>query len=344
MAGIRLLHVERFRDRHGRVRYYFRRGHGPRCALPGEPGSEEFMAAYAAALAKSPRVQGAPKAAGTFGALVQAYLRSTDFLRNSASTQAVTRSILERFAEKHGHRLVAQMKREHVDRIIASKAATPAAANNLLKKLRVVIRFAIARGWRETDPTVGFRKFKEGEHHTWSEAEIAKFEARWPLGTRERTAFALALYTGQRRSDLHRMTWTDIDGGKMRVVQVKGGTKLTIPMHPNLIDALAAWQRAHVTIITTSRGAQYTVESFGNMMADAIDAAGLPAKCVLHGLRKAAARRLAETGCTTHQIQSITGHKTLAEVERYTRAAAQEGLADAAIIKLRGGLGQSEKR
>ncbi|MFC0412934.1 tyrosine-type recombinase/integrase [Asaia lannensis] len=54
----------------------------------------------------------------------------------------------------------------------------------------------------------------------------------------------------------------------------------------------------------------------------------------LHGLRKAA-RRLAEMGCTTDQIATITGHATLAEVERYTRAVDQEKLARSASERIK---------
>jgi site-specific recombinase XerD len=38
-------------------------------------------------------------------------------------------------------------------------------------------------------------------------------------------------------------------------------------------------------------------------------------------LRKATARRLAEIGCTAHQIAAVTGHASLSEVQRYTKAA-----------------------
>lgn len=76
-------------------------------------------------------------------------------------------------------------------------------------------------------------------------------------------------------------------------------------------------------------------------MADAIDATALPDRCVTHGLRKAAARLLAEAGCTPHQIMAITGHKTLVEVERYTRAAAQKKLAVAAMELMPGRLANS---
>lgn len=68
-------------------------------------------------------------------------------------------------------------------------------------------------------------------------------------------------------------------------------------------------------------------------MADRIADAGLGAQCVTHGLR-AAARRLAEAGCSANEIAAITGHTTLKEVARYTKAAEQRTLATAAIERL----------
>jgi integrase/recombinase XerD len=60
---------------------------------------------------------------------------------------------------------------------------------------------------------------------------------------------------------------------------------------------------------------------------------GLP-HCSAHGLRKAAAARLADYGATEHEIMAVTGHRTLKEVGRYTRAARQKVLTDSAMKKL----------
>jgi integrase len=79
-----------------------------------------------------------------------------------------------------------------------------------------------------------------------------------------------------------------------------------------------------------------TVDGFSQWMRDAITAAGLPLECQPHGLRKAAGRRLAEAGCTAHEIMAVLGHKTLAEAERYTREADQARLAEGAVAKLEG--------
>ncbi|AZO78078.1 hypothetical protein B5U98_21000 [Bosea sp. Tri-39] len=104
----------------------------------------------------------------------------------------------------------------------------------------------------------------------------------------------------------------------MRVKQVKTGADLMIHRHPDLEPSLDAFRLDVGTMVLTEFGHPFTEKGFGNWMADAIDAAGLPERCVTHGIRKAAARRLAEAGCTAHEIASITGHKSLNEVQRYT--------------------------
>jgi len=205
---VRLPHIQAVKDGRGRWRYYFRKPGLPRRALPGPPGSPEFLAAYEAALngmegPQRAREQAAP---GTFKRLIGEYYGSVEFRRTKPSSQAVTRGILDRFAAEHGHRTVRGMTRQHVGAIIGARADTPAAANVLLKKLRALMAFAIANGQASIDPTAKVARFKEGSHHTWTDDELAQFEAHWPLGTRQRTAYAMALYTGQRRADLARWT------------------------------------------------------------------------------------------------------------------------------------------
>ncbi len=124
---------------------------------------------------------------------------------------------------------------------------------------------------------------------------------------------------------------TDVSGGQIRVVEDKTGAKVWIPMHPDLKAIMKLTPHTPGALIKTKYGVGYSENGLANYMADSIDATALPEKCVTHGLRKAASRLLAEAGCTPHQIMAITGQKTLAEVERYTRAAAQKKLAASAM-------------
>ncbi|MEA1835267.1 tyrosine-type recombinase/integrase, partial [Methylobacterium durans] len=163
--------------------------------------------------------------------------------------------------------------------------------------------------------------------YTWSEADIATFEDRYPIGSRARLALALLLYTCQRRSDVVRMGRQHVRNGALAVRQQKTGTSLEIPLHPDLQSVLEASQAEHLTFLVTHEGRPFTPAGFTNWFRDTVRAAGLPDGCSPHGLRKAACRRLAEAGCTPHEIMSISGHKSLKEVTRYTAAAEQKRLA-----------------
>jgi integrase len=153
------------------------------------------------------------------------------------------------------------------------------------------------------------------------------------VGSKAHLALSLFLYTGQRRSDVVRMGWQHVNGNLLSVVQDKTGEFLKIPFHPKLAAALSAMPRTNLTFLLTEVGKPFAAAGFGNWFRDRCNEAGLP-HCSAHGLRKACATRLANAGCTPEQIKSITGHKTLSEVARYTKATDQERNAQQALANL----------
>lgn len=333
-------YVQAFPDRHGKARYYFRRAGFPRLALPGLPWSPEFMAAHAEAMIGDGPIRkdvGAERAApGTFNALVVAYFNSPIFKSLSLPTQATYRGILEGFAAKHGHKRAIALQGSNIARMMAEKAATPAAANNLLRMLRLLMKFAVIHGWRRDNPTTGLKalKMRAGGFYAWSEADIAKFEECHPIGTRARLAFALLLYTAQRRSDVVLMGRQHIRNEVLTIRQQKTGTLVEIPVLPDLRAILDAAPNNHMTFLVAAAGKPFTAAGFGNWFREVCNQASLPKECAAHGLRKAASRRLAEAGCTAHQIMAITGHTTLPEVMRYTQSVDRRKLAVTAMEKL----------
>jgi len=332
------MHVEQWRDRHGKLRTYFRKGKGKRISLPADVKSDAFGAAYAAAMAgqlvtSDSRRQ--PPRRDTVAGLIASYKVSPSYRELRPTTKMGYFSRLAVLQNVHGHRTVSGMTREGiVTKILNPYADRPGQRLAILKMLRVLIRHAIEIGWLKHDPSFKIKRPKTEEIRSWTEAEIETFENRWPVGTKQRLAFALTLYTGQRVSDVRRMTWADVDGLVIRVVQQKTGAKLAIQLHSELRHVLETTPRAHVTIVNTAFGQPFTVKGFGQWMRDAITRAGLPLDCQPHGLRKAAGRRLAEAGCTAKEVMSVLGHKTLAEAERYTRDADQPRLAASGIMKL----------
>ena len=233
---------------------------------------------------------------------------------------------------ERGTRPLKPPRAKHIKNIIGAKAETPEAANHLLKVLRIMLAYAVDQGMIANNPASGVKKFpSQGDgHHSWSEAEIAQYKSRHPVGSKARLALVLGLRTGQRKGDVLRMGWQHVTGEAIAVRQEKTATALIIPMHPELKAALASLPRTNLTFLMTEWGAPFTSAGFGNWFRDRCNEAGLK-HCSFHGLRKAAATRLANAGCSTDQVKAITGHRSLAEVARYTKAADQQRLARQAL-------------
>jgi integrase len=335
LTDVPMKYINRYRDRTGVWRHYFRRGGKQLGALPGEPGSEEFLAAYAAYKAqKSPAVV-RDLNKDSLAKLIVDFYGSRFYTDLKPSSRQLYKWALDPISKAHGHRCAVTMTAEHAETIINRIGAEkPGMANLTLAVLRRVFQLAIKLRRRTDNPMDGLEPFELGEHHTWTDAELRQFETKWRLGTRERLAYALLLYTGQRVGDVAKMNRADVSDGHIHVVQEKTGVELWVPIHPDLQRALTAYPAKGLTLIGDANGRPLKRAALTRLMRSAIKSAGLSSRCVSHGLRKAAARRLAEAGCSASQIAAITGHKTLKEVERYTKAADQKKLAKAAVSKL----------
>lgn len=150
-----------FEDRHGKIRWYYRRPGFSRARLPGLPWSPDFMAAYEkAASGEKLEIGIARTKPGTIGALVASYDQTSDFSGLGDSTKTTYRGIIERFRSAHGDKRVAHMEKRHVQAFVSEKAATPAAANNMLRMVHLLMRHAVELGWRGDDPTQGQAKVR----------------------------------------------------------------------------------------------------------------------------------------------------------------------------------------
>jgi integrase len=362
MSRIRLKFVNSFRDRHGRLRHYFRRPGQKDVPLTGIPGSPEFMECYQKALAaKSQQSVGASRSMpGTVAAIVAEYLdcspgSTSPFHVLARETQRTRRYFLENFRAVHGSKRIflvqsnGQKKmlltREAIQRMVNAKASTPFGQRNFLNTLKALFKWAVSEGRIPENPTLGVtrQQAKTLGYRTWSENDIHQYKQRHPLGTMARLALELLLATAARRGDAVRLGPGNVYGDTISFEQQKkSGSEqaiVTIPLHNDFRAALAAMPTSNVfnlapTFLTTARNKPFTAAGFGNWFRDRCGEADLGAGLSAHGLRKATARRLAELGCSAHQIAAITGHTTLTEIQRYTRAADRMRLAQEGMAKL----------
>ena len=289
MSKINLPYVQEYVDCRGKVRRYLRRPGRPRSPLPDIPGSAQFMAAYEAALATNAPLPGAGRhKEGTIGALVVGFYRSALFANLKPSSQRPYRLVLGKFAQEDGHRLVRDMPRRAAVAIIQEIGETrPGMANLTASIMRRLFAYAIKLELRNDNPFAGIEAYKGGKHHTWSDAEIATYNRG---GRLERASNSASIYcfipanaSATLLADLRR---ADLVNGAIRVTQEKTGAKVEIPLHPNLFRTLKAYPANGLMLIGSENGRPMTAKGLPAFVQRSARAAGLPARCKPHGLRK----------------------------------------------------------
>ncbi|WP_421865058.1 tyrosine-type recombinase/integrase [Parvibaculum sp.] len=336
------------------MRLYFKKRGQRKVRLRSTPGTAEFQTEYDAALAgpsadataDHPIITLAKPQ--TYRWLCEQFCASGEFRQLDPGTQRTRRLILEStfdepiapgekatFADFPLNRISTQALAILRDR----KGDLLEAGNMRVRAIRRVFNWAM----KQTPPLVrmnpardvGYRRRASEGHHTWTPEECLAYEKRHPTGSKARLAYTLALYTGQRRSDVVRLGKQHATRkGWLRFTQFKNRNPITleIPILPALQAEIDAAPTGDLAFLVTEYGRPFSMKGFGAKFRVWCDEAGLP-NCSIHGLRKAGAVRAAENGATAHQLMSIFGWLTLAEAERYTRAANQKKLA-ASVVSL----------
>jgi hypothetical protein len=165
---------------------------------------------------------------------------------------------IERFRREHSGKPVRLLKRRNVAEIIAAKKAKPDAANNLRKILHHLMEHAIALGMIEHNPVIGTKRLKTKGRglHTWTDAEIMIYRARWPLGTQQRLCMELALDTTSRRTDITLIGPQHRRGDVLDLRHTKNDSEAFIPLTDELRSAIDAMPIKHLTYLHTQKGAR----------------------------------------------------------------------------------------
>jgi integrase len=349
--------VNRIRGREGVNRYYYRPRNGrPDIRLPDitDPG---FAAAHAAAETmgtSTPLVIGESRTIpGSVGAAITEYLSSSAFVTNrrngkrkSETTTGKERWILDSFRDRigsngkrFGDRPLVGLQQQHVQAILDEMREVPASARDLLKALRGLMRWAKRNGRIKVDPTaeVDPPPMEPSQGYvTWEEERVAQFEAHHRPGSKARLALTLLIWTGQRREDIVVMGRQHMrPDGTVRLRQLKTGTEVNIPvLADELRDAIASVPANQLTFLQTEFGKAFSEGGFYNWFIDRCREAGLPPGLALHGLRKTFCCRLADAGVEAADIAAISGHLTLAMVQKYIAQRNKRAGAVRAMTKL----------
>jgi integrase len=327
-------HLQREITRHGKAVWYVRVGRGPRVRIRADFGTSEFDAEYRAALTGIPTRKASPSTSSLQWLLTR-YRETTGWRDLSAATRKQRDNIFVGVIETAGHEPYARIDQAHIVAGRDRRAHTPAQARNFLDAMRGLFRWAYEAKLLKVDPTVGVhnppRKWSDG-FIPWTEEHATAYEARWPIGTRQRVWLDLLLYTGLRRGDAVRAGRQHVRAGFIKTE--KSGFTVEVPLLilPVLQKTLDAGPCGDLTFIVGVNGRPLTKESFGNLFKSACKAAGVPGSA--HGVRKLAATRMANNGATEAQLMAVFGWTDPKMASHYTRTANRRQLATQSIQKL----------
>jgi integrase len=273
-------HLVREVTRHGRPVWYVQVGQGPRVRMREPYDSPAFRRDYRLAVEGKP--VGPPKGpvVGTLSWLIAKYLETAEWSDLAPATRKQRHAVYRTVEETAGQEPVKAIDPRAILVGRDRRRDQPHAANNFLKAMRGLFGWALAADYVTADPTLGVKLLSgnndDSGFHAWTEEELARFEAQWPLGTRQRLAFDLLLYTGLRRGDAVRLGRPHVRGGEFTLRTEKTGMVVVAPILPALAASIDAAPTGEFTFIATERGRPFTKESFGTWFGKVCRAAGCP--------------------------------------------------------------------
>lgn len=314
-ANLQGINTIRKRLANGQIAFYYYHK-ATKTRLPGKPGSAEFVRAFADA-----ERQMVERLRGTFPSLIKDYTTSKEFLKKAPSTQKEYKRMLTKAEVKFYDLPLSALEDPIVRQDFMGWRSEVAAesgdreADNRLSVISAMLTWGKDHGKVFSNHVSGFKRLHHADRSDmiWLPDHIDAFMKVAPIELQR--ALILALHTGQRQGDLLRLTWNNFDGSYLSLRQGKTGTKVEIPCTKALRRMLDGIDRKNAVILTTKTNMAWKPRYF-KAQWEAYSSEAKIKDLHFHDLRGTAVTMLAEAGCTTPQIASITGHslKTVSQI------------------------------
>jgi site-specific recombinase XerD len=320
------LHVTRQRTRHGKIVFYFRIGKGKRHRLP-DITAPDFMETYQRFLAGNITPAKHRLIQGSLKWLVEIYLDSGKFNGLAENTKKNRRNILMAVANEHPNFSVAEITSPNIR--LGMEKRTPSMANNYLKAMSHMFKWAVSVDHVKVNPCAGVSKinYNREDAPIWEEPDLALYRQKWPTGTNQRLAMEIMYHCGLALADACRLGKMHIKGSMIEIARKKTGVTQYIPITDQVQTVLDMVPKGNMVFLLTSYGKPFTPDGLGNMLLNARRKAKIGEYCESHGLRRKRAVDLAEGGATALQLMSIMGWEDIKEAELYTKRADKRKLA-----------------
>jgi integrase len=282
--------VQRVKNRHGKTYDFYAPGRGTknpgkRVPLGSDPTDPEYWRRLRDAKA-APTTREV-----TFTALIADW-RKQNWERLRPATRKGFDHFLNRLEAEAGDRLVAALTKRDIYQLLDGMSGTPNSANFMLSVVRVLLEWAVPRGYRDDNPAIGVKRLKveDSGHEPWPEHGYGFVIEQAPTHL-QRMAF-LGRATGQRVSDLVKMRPADLaaDGINLRIGKLRD-KKHIVPLTVDQMAEIGSWgvRDLDCFITTPATGRRCSANYLNTLWNDwrggpeAAPLRGL--KMTIHGLR-----------------------------------------------------------
>jgi integrase len=309
------------------IQYVYHRASGIRLTPPHEPGSPDFLRAYAdAGTPKKVR----SKNTKTLDHAIDRYLDSAEFLRLRARTRTDYQRIIK-WLRVIGDTPLSMFKRAFVYKLRdkAYAAHKRRFANYVQSVLSVILEGAVKAEWIAENPCLQMKKVRRPSdakqpNVAWTEAEYAVMLERAPAALKG--PLAMGWHFGMRGGDVIGLGKTGIRDGTLYKQTQKTGSYLELPI-PDALQAILDQMPKHdaMTYFANSHGLPWDKEGFGTAMQrlrnKLADEGKVRREISFHGLRTTWAQRADALGIDTRKIADAAGHEDIKTTEGYIRRA-----------------------
>lgn len=323
--------------------------------IPVSPDDDRFMDCYHQARRGEKPVLAQPAGPQTksFDWLAQKYIEFLEHKADSGSGSKLTlvqrRSLLTRagqFEASDGKPLGTahfEVPKSEFVALRNAMASTSAEADNMIKAIRSLYRFAIEIGHCSENPALSIARIHKpkGGAVAWNADDIAQYKKSHPPGTMAHLYLTLLMFTGCRIGDA---IWLGRNQEVKREGQVwlkwqprkTGSAIVEIPLLPPLFDATRAQVVQGPTYMLNEHGKPFkSSDTLRTRFARWCASAGLEGKSS-HGIRKALAEILSEAGMSEKQVGSVLAHVNPSTTAIYTSGANRRRLAASSMEVMKG--------
>ena len=195
----------------------------------------------------------------------------------------------------------------------------PLSASRKLQRLRMFFKFCVESGWIESNPakSIVTPKWKHRPTLPFSKAEVNRI-LECATNPKTKALVLLLRYAGLRLGDAACLSLSQVEEDRILVRTAKSGTTVHIPLPPQVLQSLYAFDRksqghffwSGVSTADTMRGLA------GRELSKVFKAAGI-VDGHAHRFRDTFAVALLTQGCPIEHVSVLLGHSSVRVTEQY---------------------------